>query len=77
MWDEKYSHLGSEVKELPGGSEPEYLGFVLSARGKWLEMNNALLTFLNIEKYKSFAQQISRLTTSLTLEILHFLATSE
>ncbi|GCB76005.1 hypothetical protein scyTo_0020427 [Scyliorhinus torazame] len=53
-WDEKrlkYSHLGSEIMELTGGSQLEHFGFVLGARGKWLGLNNTLFTFLGIKRY--------------------------
>ena len=72
-WDEKcrkYNHLGPEIRKLTGGLEPQYFGFMIGARGKWLEKNNSLMKFLNIERFQTFAQQISRLTLSLTLELL-------
>ncbi|GCB61696.1 hypothetical protein scyTo_0009387 [Scyliorhinus torazame] len=72
-WNEKrlkYNHLGPEIMELTGGSQLEHFGFVLGARGKCLDLNNTLFTFLGIKRYKSFAQQVSRLTISLTLELL-------
>ncbi|GCC33210.1 hypothetical protein chiPu_0011678 [Chiloscyllium punctatum] len=67
---EKYKHLYAEVRELTGGVDPKYFGFVMGARGKWLDMNNRLMKFLGIERYDTFAQKTSRLTLSLTLELL-------
>ncbi|XP_078059768.1 uncharacterized protein LOC144485497 [Mustelus asterias] len=72
-WNEKcmkYQHLGPEVEKLTGCLDPRFFGFVVGARGKWLEKNNSLITYLGIKRYQSFAQQISRLTLSLTLELL-------
>jgi len=72
-WDEKtakYQHLAPEIMELTGGIAPQFFGFVVGARGKWLEMNNRLMKFLGIERFQTFAQKISRLALALTLDIL-------
>ncbi|GCC20390.1 hypothetical protein chiPu_0018949 [Chiloscyllium punctatum] len=71
---EKYKHLNAEVTELTGGMDPKYFGFVMGARGKWLGMNNRLIKFLGIERYDTFAQKTSRLTLSLTLELLQLIS---
>ncbi|GCC38609.1 hypothetical protein chiPu_0017124 [Chiloscyllium punctatum] len=67
---EKYKHLNAKVMELTGGVDPKYFGFVMGARGKWLGINNRLIKLLGIERYDTFAQKTSRLTLSLTLELL-------
>ncbi|GCC20323.1 hypothetical protein chiPu_0018882 [Chiloscyllium punctatum] len=63
---EKYKHLNAEVTELTGGVDPKYFGFMMGARGKWLDMNNHLMKFLGVERYDTFTQKTSRLTVSLT-----------
>ncbi|GCC19284.1 hypothetical protein chiPu_0018303 [Chiloscyllium punctatum] len=70
MTNAKYKHLNAEIMELTGGLEPKHFGFVMGARGKWLGMNNRLRKFLGIERFNTFAQMKSRLTLSLTLELL-------
>ncbi|GCC31962.1 hypothetical protein chiPu_0010422 [Chiloscyllium punctatum] len=67
---EKYKHLNAEVTELAGGMDPKYFGFVMGARGKWLGLKDRLVKFLGLERYDPFAQKTSRLTLSLTLELL-------
>ncbi|GCC17605.1 hypothetical protein chiPu_0017618 [Chiloscyllium punctatum] len=67
---EEYKHLNAEVMEWMGSSEPKYFGFVMGTRGKWPGLNNSLMKFLGVEEFETFSQKTSRLTLSLTLEVL-------
>ncbi|GCC16572.1 hypothetical protein chiPu_0022439 [Chiloscyllium punctatum] len=72
-WEEKvnkYKHLTGEIMDFTGRGKITFYGFVIGCRGKWLGRNDEFMKKLGIAKFKSFAQDITNLVISLTLELL-------
>lgn len=66
----KYQHLLGQIAEMTKGTSVQFFAFVMGVRGKWHNMNDTLMQYLKIRRYKAFAKNLSDLTIALTLDIL-------
>ncbi|XP_065448199.1 cGMP-inhibited 3',5'-cyclic phosphodiesterase 3B isoform X1 [Chrysemys picta bellii] len=65
-----YLELEEEIKNLTGGKNIHFFGFVLGARGKWSEGNNDLLQLLGMDRSKNFKESICRLVLYSTIGMM-------